>query len=175
MRLGIKAKQVAGVTLLIGLVVILLSGWYVSELAYVYLEETKARADLVAGAILNRAFDVIQEGRADPTSGLQKDEGLRSIMLATAAYPKNVTYAAIVDLHGIAIAHNDPTYVGQELLPAAGDLERLLDSGAIAQTRAIYSGGGQTFEKVVPLVLNQPGSDTPAAPFGSIRIGVSTL
>jgi signal transduction histidine kinase len=174
MRFGIKAKQVAGVTLLIGLVVILLSCWYLSELAHVYLEETKARADLVAGAIANRAFDVIRSG-ADPTTGLQHDEGLRSILVATVAYPKNVTYAAIVDVHGKAIAHSDPTYEGQELLASAGDLELLLRAGAIAQTRAIYSGGGQTFEMVVPLVLSKSGSDPQATRFGSIRIGVSTL
>jgi signal transduction histidine kinase len=172
MRFGIKTKQVAGVTLLVGLAVILLSSWYLAELAHVYLEETKASADLLAGAIANRAFDVIRSG-ADPVTGLQTDAGLRSILVATAAYPKNVTYAAIVDLSGVAIAHSDPSYEGQTLAPAA-DLQGLFRAGPIAQTRAIFSGEGQTYEMVVPLSLTS-GSGPQAMPFGSIRIGVSTL
>src|SRR5213593_887178 len=104
MHFGIKAKQVAGVTILVGLAVILLSCWYLSELARVHLEETKARADLVAGSIYQRAYDVVASG-TDPLTGLQTDAGLRSILQAANAYPKNVIYAAIVDVDGMTIAH----------------------------------------------------------------------
>ena len=46
MPLSIKTKQVAGVTLLVGLAVVLLSAWYISSLAAVWLGETRARAEL---------------------------------------------------------------------------------------------------------------------------------
>ena len=46
--LSIKTKQVAGVTLMVGFVVVVLSGWYLTSLADVRLEETHARALLIA-------------------------------------------------------------------------------------------------------------------------------
>src|SRR5262245_22135326 len=108
MPLSIKTKQVAGVTALVGLVVILLSAWYLATVARVYIAETKARADLVARTILQRSFDVIAAGGGDPQSQLQTDPGLQSILLGTVARDPTMLYAAIVDVNGIIIAHNDP-------------------------------------------------------------------
>ena len=51
MRVSIKTKQVVGVTLIVGLVVVVLSGWYVVSLATVRLEETHARAEFLANAV----------------------------------------------------------------------------------------------------------------------------
>ena len=51
MRLGIKGKQVLGVTSIVGAVVVLLSLLYLGDLARVSLEESSARAELVANAI----------------------------------------------------------------------------------------------------------------------------
>ena len=98
MRLSIKAKQVAGVTTIVGLSVVVLSGVYLSSLARVQLEESQKRGDLLAGAIYQRAHAVIaesSEGR-EPAEALSADSGLRSILEAS-AYSKHVTYAAIVD------------------------------------------------------------------------------
>ena len=54
MLLSLKTKQVVGVTLFVGLVVVLLSAWYVSSLATVWLGETQKRADMLAQAIFSR-------------------------------------------------------------------------------------------------------------------------
>ena len=51
MRLGIKGKQVLGVTLIVGAVVVVLSLLHLSRLAAVGLEESHARAELVANAV----------------------------------------------------------------------------------------------------------------------------
>ena len=45
MRLRIKTKQVAGVTLIVGLAMAVLSAWYLSSLVDVRLEESRARAE----------------------------------------------------------------------------------------------------------------------------------
>jgi signal transduction histidine kinase len=167
MRLSIKAKQVAGVTTIVGLAVVVLSGVYLSSLARVLLEESRGRGDLLAGAIYQRARTVVDEnaeGR-DPEEALRTDSGLRTI-LESSAYDKRVTYAAIVDVEDVAIAHSDPESVGRPM-PAYESLSSLLEAGPIARIRAIYSPGGRTFEINQPLVLG--------GPFGSIRIGVSTL
>src|SRR5215467_54518 len=168
MRLSIKAKQVAGVTTIVGLAVVVLSGVYLSSLARVLLEESRGRGALLAGAIYQRARTVVDEnaeGR-DPEEALRSDSGLRTI-LESSAYDKRVTYAAIVDVEDTAITHSDPDLVGHPM-PAYESLSSLLEAGPIARIRAIYAAGGRTFEIREPLLLG--GNE-----FGSIRIGVSTL
>ena len=165
MSVGIKTKQVASVTLIVGLAVILLSAWYISSLATVWLDETRARAELLANTITHRAFEVVRSG-TDPIAALQEDSGLTSI-LQSFAYSDNLLYAAIVDVNGVAIAHSDPTNLGRT--PARiQNFDELLDAGPIAQARAIYTPGGRQYDHVKPLFLNNEE-------FGSIRIGVSSL
>jgi signal transduction histidine kinase len=168
MRLGIKGKQVLGVTTIVGTIVILLSLLDLAGLAHVSLEESRARAELVANAIYHRASEVV---RADTDPGaaereMRQDSGLRSI-LESSLYSKNVVFAAIADVHGVAVAHADPALEGQRV-PDGGDLAALVARAPISQLLAIYQGQGQTLEFVQPLRLG----DTD---FGSIRIGVSTL
>src|SRR5438876_10276882 len=98
MRLGIKAKQVVGVTSIVGVVVVLLSLMHLAKLASVSLQESRARAVLLADAIYHRAREVVGAG-ADPYQALRGDPGLRSI-LESSLYSNNVTFAAIVDVNG---------------------------------------------------------------------------
>src|SRR4029079_17758382 len=161
MRLGIKGKQVLGVTSIVGAVVVLLSLLYLAGLARVSLEESRARAELVADAIFHRAREVVTGG-ADPYQALRADPGLRSI-LESSLYSKNVTFAAIADVKGIAVAHADPALEGQPL-QRGGDLAALVARGPLSQLSAIYSGQGRNLEFTQPL---QRG-DTD---FGSIHVG----
>jgi hypothetical protein len=167
MRLSIKAKQVAGVTTIVGVAVVVLSGVYLSSLLQVRLEESQVRGELLANAIGQRAHAVVAEsgeGR-DPVEALRIDSGLRSILEAS-AYDKRVTYAAMVDVEGTVIA-SFPDLIDHPM-QSYEDVGSLLAQGAVAQIRAIYASGGRTFEIRKPLLLD-------AAEFGSIRIGVSTL
>ncbi len=165
MRLGIKAKQVAGVTSIVGLAVVVLSLIHLSSLAHISLEESRARGELLANAIYHRAREVVGE-RGNPYEALRKDAGLRSI-LESSIYSKNVTYAAILDASGVAVAHTDPGREGQRVA-ARGDLTELLAQSSLQQLRMLYSDEGRTLEVEQPLLLG-------TARFGSIRIGVSTL
>jgi signal transduction histidine kinase len=165
MRLSIKAKQVAGVTSIVGLAVVVSSGLNVSSVARIRLEESKARGELLANAIYQRAREVVAVAH-DPGAALRADAGLRSI-LESSAYSRNVTYAAIVDVSGRAIVHSDKTLIGSSL-PPAGDLNALLDRGPVSQLRAIYADGGRSLDVRQPLLMG-------TAEFGSIHIGVSTL
>jgi signal transduction histidine kinase len=167
MRLGIKGKQVLGVTSLVGAVVVILSVLHLSRVASVSLDESAARADLIANAVFHRAFAVVGRTTADPYAALRADPGLRSILEASLAYSKNVTYAALVDADGMAVLHGDRSLEGQPL-PAGGDLARLLAQSPLEQLRAIYSSQGQNLEHRQPLLLGD-------REIGSIRIGVSTL
>jgi signal transduction histidine kinase len=165
MRVGIKAKQVLGVTAIVGTVVVVLSLMHLAGLAQVSLEESQARADLLAKLIFHRAHEIPFEG-VDAQQALRADQGLRSILQAS-LYSKNVTFAAIADTHDIAVAHADPALEGKPLEPAA-DLSDLVARAPLAQLLTIYGDQGRNFQLEQPLLLG----DTK---IGSIRIGVSTL
>src|SRR5438132_5572193 len=62
MRLGIKAKQIAAVTAIVGLAVVGLSAVHVTRLARVVLRESQARGELLANAIVHRAREVVVAG-----------------------------------------------------------------------------------------------------------------
>jgi signal transduction histidine kinase len=164
MRLGIKGKQVLGVTSLVGVVVVVLSVLHLSTLARVSLEESRNRAELMANLIYDRAREVVDTGNL--ARALHDDPGLRSI-LRSSLYSKNLVFAAIADVQGTAIVHADRSLVGQTLAEGE-DLSRLLERPPLVQLAAIYSGQGRTFVLKQPLLLGN-------IEFGSIRIGVSTL
>jgi signal transduction histidine kinase len=165
MRLGIQGKQVLGVTSIVVAVVISLSLWRLADLARVRLDESQARADLITKAIFHRARLVVADA-ADPYQALRTDSGVRAI-LESALYSKNVTFAAIADVQGVAVAHSDSSLEGQPI-PPGHDLNDVLSQSSLTQLIAVYTGQGRNFE------LRQPffRGDTE---FGSVRIGVSTL
>jgi nitrogen-specific signal transduction histidine kinase len=163
--LSIKTKQVAGVTLMVGFVVVVLNGWYLTSLARLRLEETNARALLVAKTIRHRAFDVVGAG-GDPMSAFANHPGMKTVLEAS-LYSDNVVDAAIVNPQGIIVAHSDDAAKGQ-LLPEREDLQHLLDAGSIEQARVLYTRDGKSYEVRLPLIIADKE-------IGSVRVGVSTL
>ena len=101
----------------------------------------------------------------DPTSALRTDAGIRSILESTAAYSRNVTYAAVVDNEGRAIAHSFPAAEGQKIEPGE-NLAAVLDGDTLTQIRTIYAD--RSLEVVLPLELGD-------SPFGAIRVGLSPI
>jgi signal transduction histidine kinase len=162
--MSIKTKQVAGVTTIVGCVVVVLSVVHLAALARVNLAESESRGEMLAHAIFQRAHDVVRR-QENPYAALQADAGIRSLLEASMAYSRNVTYAAIVDSAGIAVAHSFPTMEG-EPVEAQENLQTLRRQSALAQLRAIYSD--RMFELRQPLLFGDEE-------FGSIRIGLSML
>jgi signal transduction histidine kinase len=153
------------VTTIVGVLVIVLSAIDLARVARVSLDESSARAELLANAIFHRAREVIRDD-VDPYRALATDSGLRSILEAS-LYSKNVTYAAIVNTDGIAVVHADRAMEGRALRPG-GDFALLLSRPQLSQLRVLYSDQGRNLEFRQPLLLGEKE-------FGSIRIGVSTL
>jgi signal transduction histidine kinase len=166
MRLGIKGKQVLGVTLIVGAVAAGLSLMHLSRLAQINLDESRERAKMVADAIFHRAFEAVRTDR-NPQQALRNDPGLRSILEAS-VYAKNVSFASIVDTTGVAVVHGDRSQEGQQLPAAGGNLQDLIESSAWTQLYTIYNSEGTTYELRQSLLLGN-------IEFGAIRIGVSTL
>ena len=99
-------------TTLVVVIVAILSAYHLSTLSAFLLEETSSRAELLSRALLQRAHHVVRESSGNPYEALQQDGGIRSILQSSIAYSAHVTYAAIVDPQGIAIAHGFPTREG---------------------------------------------------------------
>ena len=166
MRVGIRTKQVLGVTVLVGAAALVLLGWYVATLAQVMLDTNRAQAHNVAKAVYQRTFQLVERG-GDPVEAIRNDDGLRTI-LETAAFGQAIVYAAVVDPNGNIIADDGFLGVGTKLEPAA-NLDHLVDAQSPwSQMRAIYRTGGQTFEVTDPLTIG-------ATRVGAIHVGVSTL
>jgi signal transduction histidine kinase len=166
MRLSIKAKQIAAVTTIVGLAVVMLSAVHVARLARVVLHESEARGQLLANAIFHRAREVVVTGAGDPYAALAGDPGLRAI-LESSIYGESVTGASILDTQGVVRASSDPTQEGKTY-PPQEDLASLINADSLDQLRTIYARDGRTLEVRQQTVLGDQ-------PFGSIRIGVSTV
>ena len=165
--MSIKAKQVAGVTTLVVVVVLLMSGWQMATLMRLRLEQTYAGAQLLADSIFQRTFAVVSAEPADPYTALREDGGIRSILLASIAYTErqNVLYTAVAKPNGEPIVHSSPEFEGQ-IMPELEDFEPIVTAGPIEQARAVYSE--RRFEVRRPILAGQE-------PFAVIRVGVSTL
>ncbi|MGE3513207.1 MAG: hypothetical protein AB7N65_30470, partial [Vicinamibacterales bacterium] len=164
MRVSLKAKQVAGVTLIVGLAVAISSLLQLIAIAQFSLEESAVRGELLARTIFQQAGRVA--GSPDAWAALRTDAGVRTTLEAAIAYAPNVTYAVIVDGQGTAMAHSTPALEGQAVSDQ-GLLRDLLGQPLFERVRAIYSD--RTFE-VRERLLTQSGDE-----FGAIRIGMSML
>jgi signal transduction histidine kinase len=161
---SIKSRQVAGVTSLVVFIVASLSAFHLASLARMALQESAARGDMLRQAIYQRAREVVA-GAQDPYAALEEDGGIRSLLQSASAYSRDVTYAAIVDKNGKAVAHSFKTEEGKAI-PDQEDLTTVVDRNAIALLNAVRSD--RTYEVRQPLLFGDQQ-------FGSIRIGISTL
>jgi signal transduction histidine kinase len=164
MRVSLRTRQNVAVTLLIALAMTVLGVQHLAQLARVGLENSRSIGELLSRMIYERARETIAAG-GDPLTALRADQDIRSILASTAAYGRNVTYAAVVDTDGIAIAHSFPALEGQKLAPGE-NLSEVLDGRPLTQVRTIYAD--RSLEVVLPLQLGD-------SPFGSIRVGLSPL
>jgi signal transduction histidine kinase len=161
-RLGIRTKQIAGVTATVGTVVVILSAAYVSWLADYVLRQQETNARVFADQIEHRLFQVVQQV-ADPGVALRSDPELQSILEST-LYGVGVTGAVILDASGVVVASADGKGVGQPHA-ARAELSTLVTASRFAQLRALYARDGQGYEFRHELTLVP----------GSVRIGISTV
>ena len=165
--MSIKAKQVAGVTSLVVLIVAVLSGYHLATLARLNLQETASRAELLSKAIFQRAFEVVAKPNPDPYEALKNDGGIRSLLESGAGFSRNVTYVAIVNPSGVAVAHSTRLNEGT-LMPPQEDFAPVLAAGALTQLSAVYSD--RTFQIQEPMLSGNTNEI-----FATIRIGVSPV
>jgi signal transduction histidine kinase len=168
-RLGIRAKQIAGVTSIVAVTIVALSALYVTQLAAAVLGEHQKLAQTFARQIFQRAFEVAGEAPSEPYVALGQDPGLRSILQST-LYGDVLLGAAIVDAEGVVVASDDLTMIGQRI-PPRDELATLVAAGPLTQIRELYSGDGRVFEYRETMTDASRGGQI----FGVVRVGVSTV
>ena len=168
--MSIKAKQVAGVTGLVVLVVFVMSGWQMATLLQLRLEQTQTSARQLADVIFQRVYDVVSAEPADPQRALREDSGIRSILLASIApanpQGQNILYAAVVGPDGVPMVHSSPEFAAQVMQEQEHFEPLVYEASPIEQARAVYSE--RRFEVHRPILAGD-------RVFGEIRVGVSTL
>ncbi len=164
-RLSIRGRQVLGVTAIVAISVLLVTGWYLVSLAGLLFAERQARASLVANTVYQRALAVVASGE-DPLTSLASDGGLRAILQGS-LFAGDITYVAIVDARGRIVASYDPRLVGSRLAPAE-PFDEVMASGFLERARTLFASGGRMLEVRQDLLLD-------GRPFGSIRVGFSTI
>src|SRR5688500_4348788 len=130
MRLSIRAKQIAGVTAIVGIAVTALSALYLARLGGIIVDESHARATMLANTIFHR-ISQMKIDPSDPYASLRADPGLQSVVQAS-IYGEGVLYAAIVDTNNTAIMHSDEAVIGRTM-PPQRDLTEVAEESATTQ------------------------------------------
>ena len=133
MRLSLKAKLTALITLLVLLVVVVTSTVYISNLTRQALLEVQSKGEYVANEVYHQAGAALagshmpegenpqdfQALRSFVQTRLSSDPGLKSLMESAVAYSPVVDYVAITDTNLVVLVHSNPEEVGHHLTPAS--------------------------------------------------------
>ncbi len=179
MRVSLKSKLTALISLLVLLVVLATSTLYLSSLTRQALAEVESKAQYVANEIYEQARTVLAQSRlpagANPEdvqelrrfvqATLAADSGLTSLMQSAVAYSPSIYYVAITDADQQVLIHTDPGEIGKRLV-AGQPLTQLIKARVFDELRIIY-GPARVYEVVLPL-------DMKGKPLGDVRVGVST-
>jgi signal transduction histidine kinase len=168
---GIKAKQVAGVTTLVVVVVVAMSAYHVANLVTLNFSETASRGQMLAQAVFQRAREVVAQGVTDPYEALRTDGGIRSIIESSTANWPSVTYVAIVNKDGVAVVHSNASLEGLPL-EKQEDFGRFASGNSWKQLNAAYDDRILEFSQ--PMEISEPTPDDQVKNFGEIRVGVTT-
>ena len=164
--LGIRFKEAVAVSLVSLTLVGVTTAVHLSQLTRVVVEEAGRQAQLVARQIFAQSGRSILRGSSrDPKELLRRDGELRGFLDASVGYSPHLLYVMIVDRDGRILVHTERPREGT-IAADRPNLDTLLRENAISRFLTLYELG-QTYEVALPMNLN-------GAPFGSIRLGLST-
>ena len=174
-----KTKIVLAITTMATALVALFSYIYISQLLRQRIagaQETAARLTSQLAYLATNAAPDLSSTKVDTTNPvavrkglayyLSTDRDLNMLLESVVGNWPMIYDAAIVDAKGKAILHTSPDLVGEEV-PVRADFNVVHAAKFRDQMRIIYSPA-TVYDVQMPLQLN-------GAPFGSIRVGVSTV
>jgi signal transduction histidine kinase/HAMP domain-containing protein len=165
-RLGIRGREILVVTVLTFMVVTATTIMHLARLSRVVVEEAGRQAELTARQVYAQASRALARAPdIAPHEALRRDPDLRGLLEAAVGYSPHLLYASVADTSGRVILHTQSAREGT-LATNQTMLTALLDLDA-PRRFAVLFGAATTHEYVLPLRLGE-------APFGSIRLGVSS-
>lgn len=175
----LKTKLVLAITAMVLAVVAIFAYVFVSQIVHVRISETYSDGDLFAHQIFDAARGAMEvelrkpQPPSESPAGLQArlQEALRATpalntLLQSIVGDSLIVYdAAIVDVNGRVLLHSNPELHGQAVpeRPLFGEVSK----GGLWQQLGIVYGVPKVYEVRMPL-------ERGGAPFGTIRVGVST-
>jgi signal transduction histidine kinase len=179
MKLSLKAKLTALISLLVLFVVVAISSLYCLGLVRHTLVDVANRAGDLTRQVYSQCRDAISRTRmpvgmdpADPEQlrkfakeTLNGDPTLVSSIQSANTYSQSFEYVSITDSDRSVILHSDPAQVGSDL-PPARPFDTLTSIGLFRQIKALY-GPPKIYEVDFPLKFG-------ALPL-NVRVGVSTV
>ncbi|MDE2179847.1 MAG: HAMP domain-containing protein [candidate division NC10 bacterium] len=165
MTLGIRGKEILGISLLVFLIVSVASIVHLSTTTRLVLKDAAEKGALQAQQIFSGATRAVVRARGSrPETALGRDRELRALLDASIGYSPHLVYAMITDRSGRILVHSERSREGQTALPRQ-QIEHLLQMNPLQQL-AVLAHQHQVFETTLPLSLND-------RPFGAIRLGLA--
>jgi PAS domain S-box-containing protein len=157
-----------------------LSFVYVSQILHQRINDSYDNADFIAHQVFHGVRQALETelpnakiGPQSPTQAhdaiaaiLQRDEPVKALLQSIVGYNAEVYDVALTDQNGIALLDTDAGAVYRPM-PRRPALSALRDGTFIQQFRSVY-GRARVYEVTLPVQRQ-------AAPFGEIRVGLSTL
>jgi signal transduction histidine kinase len=179
-RLRLKTKLVLSISGMVVAVVATLSGLYVSRLVQNRMDEAYESGDFVAHQVFHATRDALAVDLSnvrlktnDPAEvdalvedALETDPGVNSLIESIVGYSPTIYDVAITDTKGRALLHSDGQAIGKTM-PAREEFLKIRGGGLRKQLEIIY-GAPRVYE--IQIALERDGK-----PFGSIRVGLSTV
>ncbi len=181
MAIRLKTKFTMTTALLVLGVVSVVSAVYVVTLTQQSVARANERAKFVAQQVFlqaqNALNDAADRGAAPATEGpedlreyvrktLDENAGLTGLIEAALGYSATIYEVTVVDDAGMVLLSSDASLPSRPALKRT-NFEQLVRSSFVEQLRVLY-GPQNVYEVALPFNLSN-------APFGEIRIGVSTV
>src|SRR5450432_1798778 len=178
-RMRRRTQIILTVTFMVAVLVTVFSYIYVSQL----LQQSIATSRLTASYLTSQLAYVANNAVPDLTSTkidtsdpaavraaiayyLGTDRDLNALLESVVKNWPTIQDAAVVDANGNVILHTRPELVGKQVADRP-DFSLIVDSSFRRKLRLLFNGP-EVYEVRTPLLLS-------GAPFGSVRLGVSTV
>jgi PAS domain S-box-containing protein len=181
-HMRLKTKLVLAISGMVVAVVVGFSTVYISQIVRQRVNDTYENADFAAQQVFESARQALEvdlsSTRVNPNDPrqlrdaaeeiLQTDPGLNSLLQSIIGYSRPIYDIAIADNSNRALLHTDPRFLkNSRILPERENFLAVRNGGLRKQLNIVY-GEPQVYEIRIPIVRN-------TSPFGSIRVGVSTV
>jgi hypothetical protein len=165
MALGIRGKEVLGVTLLVLLVVSLMTVVHLSTITRLVVKDAAEKGNLQARQIFSGTTRALtRAARPYPGEALRRDRELRALVESSIGYSPHLLYAMITDRADTILLHSQRSREGQKAVPRP-QIETLVEMNPLRQFM-LLARERPVFESTLPLNLNDQ-------PFGAIRLGMA--